>query len=73
MLRNRVKELRARFNMTQSDLGELINATRQTVSMIEKGDYSPSVTLALKIAAAFDMGVEDVFWLEKGDINLAQK
>ncbi len=65
MLRNRVKELRARFNMTQSDLGELINATRQTVGMIEKGDYSPSVTLALKIASVFDMGVEDVFWLEK--------
>ncbi|OEF97607.1 helix-turn-helix transcriptional regulator [Desulfuribacillus alkaliarsenatis] len=64
MLHNRVKELRARFNMTQSDLGDLVDASRQTIGMIEKGDYSPSITLALKIAAAFGVKVDDVFYLE---------
>ncbi|WP_096186717.1 helix-turn-helix transcriptional regulator [Evansella halocellulosilytica] len=64
MLRNRVRELRARFQMTQGDLAKKIGATRQTVGMIEKGDYSPSVTLALKISKEFSMPLEEVFWLE---------
>lgn len=67
MLRNRVKELRARHNLTQNDLAKRIGATRQTVGMIEKGDYAPSVTLALKIAETFTVPLEDVFWLEKGE------
>ncbi|SFE56651.1 helix-turn-helix transcriptional regulator [Alteribacillus iranensis] len=64
MLKNRVKELRARHNFTQSDLGELVGATRQTVGMIEKGDYAPSVLLALKIAKALRVDLEEVFWIE---------
>jgi putative transcriptional regulator len=64
MLQNRVKELRARHNYNQSELGRLVGATRQTVGMIEKGDYAPSVTLALKIAKAFGVNLEEVFWLE---------
>ncbi|MFB5662851.1 helix-turn-helix transcriptional regulator [Alteribacillus sp. HJP-4] len=65
MLENRVRELRARFNMTQSDLAKHAGITRQTVGLIEKGDYAPSITLALKLAEAFDTQVEKVFWLEK--------
>lgn len=65
MLQNRVKELRARYNYTQSDLGKLVGATRQTIGMIEKGDYAPSVSLALKIAKAFQVTLEEVFWLEE--------
>ncbi|MGM7700561.1 helix-turn-helix transcriptional regulator [Pseudalkalibacillus sp. Hm43] len=67
MLRNRVKELRARHDLTQNDLAKRIGATRQTVGMIEKGDYAPSVTLALKIAETFTVPLEEVFWLEKGE------
>lgn len=65
MLQNRVKELRARHNYNQSDLGKLVGATRQTIGMIEKGDYAPSVTLALKISRAFQLTLEEVFWLEE--------
>ncbi len=65
MLQNRVKELRARHNYNQSELGKLVGVTRQTIGMIEKGDYAPSVTLALKISKAFQVTLEEVFWLEE--------
>lgn len=64
MLENRVRELRARFRWTQQDLADAIGVTRQTIGLIEKGDYSPSVTMALKIATAFQLTVEDVFYLK---------
>ncbi|KLV29412.1 helix-turn-helix transcriptional regulator [Priestia megaterium] len=66
MLRNRVRELRARFKWTQQDLADSVGITRQTVGLIEKGDYAPSVALALKIAKSFNVSVEDVFYLKEG-------
>lgn len=67
MLKNRVRELRARHQYSQSDLGKFIGVTRQTIGLIEKEDYQPSVTLALKIAKVFEMPLEEVFWLEEGN------
>jgi putative transcriptional regulator len=64
MLKNSVREFRARFKFSQQDLADKIGVTRQTIGLIEKGDYAPSVTLALKIAAAFEVSVEEVFRLE---------
>jgi putative transcriptional regulator len=64
MLKNSVREYRARFRFSQQDLADKIGVTRQTIGLIEKGDYAPSVTLALKIAAAFQVPVEEVFCLE---------
>jgi putative transcriptional regulator len=66
MLRNRVRELRARVKWTQQDLAGSVGITRQTVGLIEKGDYAPSVALALKIAKSFNVSVEDVFYLKEG-------
>ena len=60
-LQNRLKEFRAARGINQSELGQLVHVSRQTISMIERGDYSPSVTLALKIAHAFSVSVEDIF------------
>lgn len=60
-LENRLKEHRARMNMNQSELGKLAGVSRQTISLIERGDYSPSVTLALKLAKIFNVSVEDIF------------
>ncbi len=48
-LYNRLKEHRARIGVNQQELGAMVGASRQTISLIERGDYSPSVTLALKI------------------------
>lgn len=64
MLKNSVREYRARFRFSQQDLADKIGVTRQTIGLIEKGDYAPSITLALKIAAAFEVPVEEVFRLE---------
>ena len=64
-LNNRLKEYRAKRNINQSDMGKLVGVSRQTISMIERGDYSPSVTLALKIARYFQVHVEDIFIYEE--------
>lgn len=65
MLRNRVKELRARYGYTQSELGKQVDVTRQTIAFIEKSEFSPSITLALKLAAALQVDVGELFWLEE--------
>lgn len=64
-LENRLKEYRARKNLNQSELGKQVGASRQTISLIERGDYSPSVILALKIAKVFDTTVEELFLYEE--------
>lgn len=66
-LENRLKEYRARMGINQSELGKRSGVSRQTISLIERGDYSPSVTLALKIAKVFEVRVEDIFWYEEDD------
>ncbi|EJR52958.1 hypothetical protein IIO_05975 [Bacillus cereus VD115] len=62
---NRVKELRARFNFSQSVLAEKVGVTRQTIAAIEKGDYVPSLLLAFTICDVFQLKMEDVFVLNK--------
>lgn len=66
-LHNRLKEFRAAKNINQSEMGQLVHVSRQTISMIERGDYSPSVTLALKIAKVFGVPVEEIFSYEEED------
>lgn len=66
-LKNRLKEYRAKTGVNQSDMGRLVGVSRQTISMIERGDYSPSVTLALKIAKYFGVHVEDIFQYEEDE------
>lgn len=64
-LYNRLKEYRAKINVNQQQMGQLVGVSRQTISQIERGDYSPSVTLALKIASIFQVPVEDIFVYEE--------
>lgn len=64
-LYNRVKEYRNRLNINQTELGKSCGVSRQTISLIERGDYSPSVTLALKIAKVCGAAVEDIFSYEE--------
>ena len=64
-LRNRLKEHRARLSLNQSQLGILAGVSRQTIRQIARGDYSPSVTLALKLAKICGVQVEDIFTLEE--------
>lgn len=69
VLKNRLKELRARDNLNQTELAKRAEISRQTVSLIERGDYTPSIVIALKLADIFAEPVEQVFALkeEKGN------
>lgn len=58
---NHLKEYRARLGVNQQEMGALVDTSRQTISQIERGDYSPSVTLALRIAKVCGAKVEDIF------------
>lgn len=64
---NRLKEYRSSKGINQTELGKLAGVSRQTISLIERGDYSPSVTLALKIARIFQVSVEDIFMYEEDE------
>lgn len=66
---NCLKEYRAKINVNQFEMGRLVGVSRQTISQIERGDYSPSVTLALKIAKIFNVLVEDIFQYEEEEMN----
>lgn len=66
-LLNRIKEYRSSKGINQTELGKLAGVSRQTISLIERGDYSPSVTLALKIARIFQVSVEDIFMYEEDE------
>ena len=68
-LGNRLREQRARLGLNQQQLGQLVGASRQTISLIERGDYHPSVLLALRIARVFDLPLEEIFFLEGEDGN----
>ena len=68
-LYNRLKEYRARQGINQQEMGRLAGVSRQTISQIERGDYSPSVTLALKLAKICQVSVEDIFSYEEDENN----
>ena len=62
-LRTRLKELRARDGLNQTELAKLAGVSRQTISLIERGEYTPSIVIALKIAHIFNENVENIFRL----------
>ena len=64
-LLNNLKEYRSKLGINQTDLGKRAGVSRQTISLIERGDYSPSVTLALKLARICQVSVEDIFVYEE--------
>ena len=67
ILKNRLKEQRAALGVNQQEMGRLCRVSRQTISLIERGDYSPSVTLALKLARICGVTVEDIFTYQEDE------
>jgi len=66
VVRNNIRRLRfERGEMTQEELGRLAGCTRQTVIALEQGKYVPSLELAFRVARAFGVPLEDVFWYEE--------
>ncbi|MFC2157057.1 helix-turn-helix transcriptional regulator [Acidobacteriota bacterium] len=62
-LKNTIKVHRARMDITQEQLAEMVGVTRKTINTVERGRFVPSTVLALKIARAFKVHVEEVFSL----------
>ena len=65
IINTRIKELRARYNMTQDELADKVGVTRQTMLYLEKGKYNPSLVLAYKVAKALNSSIEEVFVIEE--------
>ena len=61
MIKNKIKEFRARENMKQEDLAKLVGVRRETISNLEKGRYNPSLVLAWNIANVFRVTIEEIF------------
>lgn len=60
-MNNRIKEFRARLDLTQDDLARKVNVRRETIVFLEKNKYNPSLKLAHDIAVVFGMPIEEVF------------
>ncbi|HKK61700.1 MAG TPA: helix-turn-helix transcriptional regulator [Bacteroidales bacterium] len=62
MVNLKLKLARVEKGLSQQDLADLVGATRQTIGLIEKGRYNPSLNLCMKIAKALDRTLNDLFW-----------
>ncbi len=62
-IKNKLAELRALRNVTQEELAQCVDVSRQTIIALEKGNYVPSLLLAMKIAKFFNLSIEDIFEL----------
>ncbi|MDF1560547.1 MAG: helix-turn-helix transcriptional regulator [Bacteroidales bacterium] len=60
-MNNRIKEYRARYNLTQDDLAKKVNVRRETIVFLEKNKYNPSLKLAHDIASVFGVPIEEIF------------
>lgn len=63
-VRTRIKELRARYNLTQEDLAKKVGVRRETILFVEKGNYNPSLKLAHEIAKVLHTAIDDLFIFE---------
>ncbi len=63
-MRTRIKELRARYDLTQEDLAKKVGVRRETILFIEKGNYNPSLKLAHEIAKVLHTTIDDLFIFE---------
>lgn len=63
----KLKIARVEKDLSQEDLARKIGVSRQTINMIEKGDYNPSLNLCLKICYRLDKSLDDLFWREEND------
>ena len=65
MIKTRIREYRARYDMSQEDLARKAGVRRETIGFLEKGKYNPSLVLAWKIAKIFNTTIEDIFTIEE--------
>lgn len=66
-MKNRVKELRMEYGITQQELADKVSVSSRTIISLEKQKYNPSVLLAYKIASSFNLSIEEVFIFNEDD------
>ena len=64
---NRIEQARSERELSRGELADLVGVHYQTMGYLERGEYNPSLELALKISRALDIPLEDIFWLENDD------
>ncbi|MBS6921592.1 transcriptional regulator [Anaerococcus sp. HMSC075B03] len=64
MIKNKIKEYRAKNNMKQEELAQKVGVRRETIGNLEKGRYNPSLVLAWNIAKQFNASIEEIFTVE---------
>ena len=64
MIKNKIKEYRAKNNMKQEELAQKVGVRRETIGNLEKGRYNPSLVLAWNIAKRFNASIEEIFTVE---------
>lgn len=72
-MKTRMKELRARYDLTQEDLANKVGVRRETISFMEKGKYNPSLKLAYKVSRTLGTTIEDLFIFEEADWHCSVK
>jgi putative transcriptional regulator len=68
-MKTRIKELRARHDLTQEELAKIVGVRRETIVFLEKGKYNPSLKLAYKVALALRSSIEEIFLFEEEDLT----
>ena len=68
-MKTRIKEFRARYDLTQEKLAIKVGVRRETIVFLEKGKYNPSLKLAFQIAKVFDSSVDELFTFEKNELG----
>jgi putative transcriptional regulator len=66
-MRTRIKEYRAKLNITQEKLAEMVDVRRETIIFLEKGKYNPSLRLAYNISKALHAGIDELFIFDDGE------
>ena len=61
-MKTRIQDLRKELGVTQSELADAVDVTRQTIGMIEAGDFNPSLKLCIRICKALGKTLDDLFW-----------
>jgi putative transcriptional regulator len=73
IVKTRIKELRARYDLTQDELAKKVGVRRETILFIEKGNYNPSLKLAHDIAKALQTTIDDLFIFEESNTGSTSK
>lgn len=65
MINDKMKQARVEKNLSQGELAQMIGVSRQTINMIENGDYNPTLMLCIKICKVLDKTLDQLFWEER--------